>query len=277
LNPIFFVSMLWAAIAFWRRDRGDVRMVYLFSMGAPLFLAYFAYSIRTRILPNWTAPSVLPLFSLMVIYWDAQWRSGLRRVKPWLIAGLTLGYTFVVFLYEPDLIKHIVGRPLPPKPDHMTRVRAYTEMAKIATAARTNLLAEGKPVFIIGAHYQTTSLLNFYIPEAKTNIVRDPLVYCMTSRWADNQYYYWPGYQPSRKGQNAIYVQERGLPPMAHGWFFKWLKGETGLSEDPDPADPPPRVLTREFESVTDLGRFNAYYRGRLFHTYEIYECRNLK
>ena len=118
LFRIFFVSMLWAAIAFWRRQRDDVRMIYLFSMGAPLFLAYLAYSIRTRILPNWTAPSVLPLFSLMVIYWDGQWRAGLRRVKPWLIAGLTLGYTIVVFLYEPDLIKNIVGRPLPPKPDH---------------------------------------------------------------------------------------------------------------------------------------------------------------
>jgi hypothetical protein len=290
LNPIFFVAMIWAAIAFWRRDRRDVRMIYLFSMGAPLFLAYMGYSIRTRILANWTAPSVLPLFSLMVMYWDARWRFGThalkphlitglitRAIKPALITGLIFGYTVVVFLYEPDLIKHITGRPLPPKPDHMTRARAYRESARIVSDLRTNLLAEGKPVFIIGAHYEVTSLLSFYIPEARTNIVRDPLVYYLTSSSPENQYYYWPGYRSSRKGQNALFVQERGLPSMVDGWFLKWLKGETDLSEEPEPNHPPPRLLTSEFESVKDLGRFNAYYRGRVFHNYEIYECRNLK
>src|SRR5262245_34667623 len=213
----------------------------------------------------------------MVIFWDGQWRSIASRIKAWLIIGLTIGYTIVVFLYEPDLIKHIAGRPLPPKPDHMTRARAYAESARIVMEARTNLLAEGKPVFIIGSHYQITSLLSFYIPEARTNMVHDPLVYFLTSKRPDNQYYYWPGYQPLRKGQNALFVQERGLPPMVHGWFFKWLRGETNLSEDPEPVEPPPRMLTREFESVKDLGLFKAYYRGRVFHTYEIYECRNLQ
>ena len=39
LNPVFFVGFVWAAIAFWRRHRHDPRLVYFFSMGAPLFLA----------------------------------------------------------------------------------------------------------------------------------------------------------------------------------------------------------------------------------------------
>jgi len=214
---------------------------------------------------------------LMVIYWDARWRSNARSIKPWLISGLIVGYTIVVFLHEPDLLKHIVGRPLPPKPDMMTRARGYADTARIVNAARANLLAEGKPVFIIGSHYEVTSLLSFYLPEARTNMVRDPLVYYPTSKSPDNQFYFWPGYQVSRKGQNAIFVQERGLPSMVPGWFFKWLKGETNLSQAQAPVESPPRLLTSEFESVKDLGRFNAYYRGRVFHTYQIYECRNLK
>ena len=91
LNPIFFGATVWAAIAFWRRGRHDPRLVYFFSMGAPLFLAYLLHSFRSRVLPNWIAPSVLPLFCLMVIYWDTRWRLGAARIKPWLIAGLGAG------------------------------------------------------------------------------------------------------------------------------------------------------------------------------------------
>ena len=88
LNPIFFVALVWAAIAFWRRGRYDPRLVYFFSMGAPPFLVFLLYSFHSRILPNWIAPAVLPLFCLMVIYWDARWRLGAARIKPWLNAGL---------------------------------------------------------------------------------------------------------------------------------------------------------------------------------------------
>ena len=42
-------------------------------------------------LPNWIAPSVLPMFCVMVIYWEARLRDGARFVKLWLAAGLVFG------------------------------------------------------------------------------------------------------------------------------------------------------------------------------------------
>ncbi|HWH70787.1 MAG TPA: glycosyltransferase family 39 protein, partial [Candidatus Sulfotelmatobacter sp.] len=82
LNPVFFVATVWTAIVLWRRHRHNPRLVYFFSMGAPLFLAYLLHSFRSRVLPNWIAPSVLPLFIMVVIYWDARWRLGASRIKP---------------------------------------------------------------------------------------------------------------------------------------------------------------------------------------------------
>ena len=55
LNPIFCVAMIWAAIAFWKRYRKDELLIYLFSMGAPLFVGYFLYTVRSRVQPNWIA------------------------------------------------------------------------------------------------------------------------------------------------------------------------------------------------------------------------------
>jgi membrane-associated phospholipid phosphatase len=278
LNPIFFVAMVWACIAFWRRGRHDPRMVFLFSMGAPLFLGIMLWSFRSSIKPNWIAPSVLPMMCLALIYWDTRWRLGVRALKGWLIAGLATGFAVIAFMHEPDLIQHFAGRPLPPKIDPSTRVRAYRPMAQIVEAQREKLAAEGKPVFLIGAHYGTTGHLSFYIPEAHTNIATDPMVYYQTSSEAKNQFYFWPGYKDKRTGDNALFVKELSMPKLKKNWPSLWLHGtpmEELPREDPKPG-PPPEFLTQEFESVKDLGLFPIYYRGRIFHYVQLFECRNL-
>ncbi|HXT10076.1 MAG TPA: glycosyltransferase family 39 protein [Candidatus Angelobacter sp.] len=279
LNPIFFVATVWAAIAFWKRGRRDPRMVYLFSMGAPLFLIYFLFTLHSNVLPNWIAPSVLPLLCLMVVYWDTRWRLGARRIKGWLIAGLVIGFAFVGFLHETDLMQHIAGRPLPPKIDPLTRVRGYGAMAVTVEQAREKLLAEGKPAFIIGGHYGTTGLMTFYIPEARTNVVTDPFIYYQTSPVPVNQFYFLPGYKGNRTGQNAIYVREVGMPPLVKDWVIRWLRGEPfeSLPRYQPQAKPAPDFLVQEFDSVKDLGLFDIYYRGRIFHTIQLFECHNLE
>src|SRR6185312_7904871 len=278
LNPIFFIATAWASIAFWRRGRHDPRLVYLFSMGTPLFLGYMLYSFHSSIKPNWIAPSVLPMMCVALIYWDTRWRLGSRALKGWLIAGLVLGFTAVTFMHEPDLIQHFAGRPLPPKIDPLTRVRGYRTMAETVEAQREKLLADGKPVFIIGAHYGTTGHLSFYIPEARTNVATNPLVYCETSTEAKNQFYFWPSYVGNRTGDNAIFVKEVSTPKLKKDWPSLWLHGMAmdDLPREPAKQGPPPEFLTQQFESVKDLGLFPIYYKGRIFHTVQLFECRNL-
>src|SRR5262249_51775020 len=75
-NPIFFAGVIWAAFAFWSSSLRTLLVDYAFAMGAPLFIVYFIFSFRSRVQPNWIAPSVLPLFCMMLIYFEAQWRRG---------------------------------------------------------------------------------------------------------------------------------------------------------------------------------------------------------
>jgi hypothetical protein len=218
----------------------------------------------------------------MVIYWDARRQEGARFVKPWLTAGLIFGLSLVALLHDTNLVEKIAGRALPPKPDPLTRVRAYGEMAGVVGEARVKLLGESKPVFIIGEHYGITSLLNFYLPEAKAKVKDIPLVYCPPSEKPQNQYYFWPGYLDNRpgyqghQGQNALFVREMIAPGLVPGWFFKWLAGETKLLREEVENPPAPDWLPPQFDSVTNLGLREVLYRGRVFHTIQIFECRNL-
>jgi 4-amino-4-deoxy-L-arabinose transferase-like glycosyltransferase/membrane-associated phospholipid phosphatase len=257
LNPVFFVATIWASIAFWKNGRHNPRLVYFFSMGAPLFLVYAAHSLRARVLPNWIAPAVLPLLCLAVVYWDTKARLGGRWVEPWLQVGLILGAVMVLLCHDTNLVKTITGHYLPVKWDPLHRVREWDKVALAADTARQKLLTEGKPVFIIGDHYGVTGQISFYLPEAKAKIKTDPIVFYQSSDRPRNQFYFWPGYT-DRKGQNAIYLKQ--------------------LDRDkPMPLAAPAR-LQEEFESVTDLGVTNIMYHGRfLLRPFQIFACRGLR
>ncbi len=257
LNPIFFGAMVWAAVAMWRRGGRNPKLVYFFCMGAPVFLTYFLWSFRSRILPNWIAPSVLPLFFVMVIYWDTRLRLGLQPVRAWCAAGLILGFLFVLAGHNTDLVRKLTGHYLPVRFDPLHRVREWDASAGAVEHAREALETEGKPVFIITDHYDLAGQFSFWLPQARTNIRTQPLVYYRTSATPENQFYFWGGYT-SRKGENAIFVRE-----LDRG--------------NPAPAAPPPR-LEAEFDSVTEIGVSNILYHGEyLLRPLQLFACRGLK
>jgi membrane-associated phospholipid phosphatase len=284
LNPIFFVAMVWAAIVFWKRAKNHPALIYFFSMGAPIFLCYFLWSFRSRILPNWIAPSVVPLFCLMVAYWDTRWRLDSSRLKPWLVTGLTLGFAMVLLAHNTDLIKKLTGYPIgtlvkrtvefplirvPLKwfgiEPHITevgfdplhRVRSWTEVANQVGSTREELLSEGKPVFIITDHYGLAGLISFYLPEAKEAVKNTPLVYYKSSDHPRNQFYFWPGYT-DRKGENAIYVIELDRA-------------------NPKPLKAPRAPVAEEFESVSNMGIRYVLYHGETNRPLQFFALRNLK
>lgn len=253
LNPVWFVGMLWAAVAFWRERGSDPLRRYLFSMGAPLVIFYGLLSLRSRVLPNWIAPAVLPLLCLAAVHWTPWLTNGRRWPRTVFSMGLGLGLVSVLILHDTDLVGKVAGRYLPPRLDPQRRVVSWKKTAQLVGLKRQDLLGEGKPCFLLGDHYGLTSLVAFYLPEAKATVPRDPLVYCLLSGRPHNQFYFWPGYT-NRVGQNALFFRETS-----------------------DPAKPPPRSLEEQFTTITNLGLFDVRHQDRVFHQIQIYECRGLR
>lgn len=264
LNPVFFLGMICAVLLFWRRGgRRDPLLLYCFSMGAPVFVLYLLQSLHARVLPNWIAPGVLPLFCLMVLYFNRLRPSVLARTG--LYAGLLVGFVAVAVLHETDLVRTLTGRPLPVAIDPLRRVRGWRELAGIVGQTRAKLEAQtGRPTFIIAPHYTYVSEITFYLPEAKNAVRGVPRVYCIESERPHNQYFFLPNYRYSnRKGHNAIYFEPLPRP-----------KRDTDPPPEPRPC---PEQIQNKFESVTDLGVFKACYRGRPFWWFQLWDCRNLR
>jgi 4-amino-4-deoxy-L-arabinose transferase-like glycosyltransferase/membrane-associated phospholipid phosphatase len=252
LNPVLFVLLIVSVVAFWRRHRQRPLMVYCFSMGAPLFLFYLLLSLRAPVLPNWVAPSVIPLFCLMALHRHLGAAEGARVWTPWLVAGGALGLVTVAILHETDLVGRVSGWRLPARLDPLRRVRGWDATAQVVESARARLEAEGTPAFVIGDHYGLTSLLTFYLPGARQAASTAPRVYCRTSSRPRNQFYFWPGYD-RRQGQNALYVRGTDTPK------------------------PVPPELSRQFKSVTDLGIHPVLSGDRVVHAVQLFECRDLR
>ena len=255
LNPIFCIATVWAGLAFWKRYRDDKLMLYLFCMGAPLFVGYFLYTVRSRVQPNWIAPSIVPLFALLVLYWGRRFDEGVTVVKKWLIAGLAIGLPVVIVLHDTNIPGKLFGTRVPPKYDPLVRVRGWSELGRVVEEQRLKMEGQGTKTFLIGSHYGITSVLAFYIPGANEGVPGNPLVYYQTADHPENQYYFWQGYE-DRKGQDALYVRR--------------------LKLGGDPEETPDRI-SKQFESVEDLGVFGVNYRGREIHRVHLVACRKLQ
>ena len=260
LNPIFFIGMVWAGIAFWRTKPRDPRMVYFFCMAIPLVFAYTLQSFHARVLPNWIVPAILPLMFIMVIYWEPFW------ARPWLrrtfYAGLVLGVIAFVFMTDTGIVKVITGRNLPVAMDPLHRIRGWRETARIVGEARDNLLKEGKPVFIICPEYGAASEVSFYLPEARAAVNKDPIACCWDSDKPVTEFHYWPGYNFwERTGDNAI--------------FFKVIPLAKHTNEPLAKPTQLPKELMAKFRSVKSVGRFPADFRGEPMRWIEVFECRD--
>jgi membrane-associated phospholipid phosphatase len=263
LHPIFFVAACWAAIALWRKENSKraALLRYFFAMGAPLFLVYLGYTLHSSVQINWIAASVIPLFCLTAMFWEERERSGGREIRSVLTIAVFLGVFAVAALHESDpfirtankILAQFDARPLPSKIDPLRRVRGWSQMARIVSREYQKLSTEGPPAFVIGGHYGTTGLLSFYMPEAKATVSGVPIVYMRYIPRPKSQFYFWPTYRETRRGQNALYVQEKDKP------------------------EPPPPDIVKSFASVSEVGSFPIVYRGRVLHQIQIFACRDLR
>jgi hypothetical protein len=194
----------------------------------------------------------------MALYWDQY------RHWPWVrrsfYSGLVLGLAAMIIMTDTDIIGIATGYYLPMSIDPLRRVRGWESTATVVNEARQTLLKEGKPVFIICPEYASTSLVTFYLPEARAAVPGPPIVYCWDAEQPITEFHFWPEYQFWRRtGDNAIYVN--------------LIQLVAGTSRPVAVSEAPPEDLKRRFRSVKYLGLYHGDFRGRPVRWFQLFEC----
>jgi len=254
LNPVWLVMTVMAVWAVWLRRGAPVLERFLACFCAPVFLFYLGYTIRARVHANWIAAAVLPGMLVATLYWHRRWQAGSHAVWRWVRGGLWFGLPLVVLLHNTDWIGKLTGHPLPDRIEPTKRVHGHRDFGAQVAQVRTNLMAEGRPVFIVTDHYGRAGLLSFYYPGGQEMLPDRPFVYEVATGRVVSQFGLWPGYE-GRRGETALFVRP----------------------EPEDPAEPLPTELWEQFESVERLKTIEVRYRGRLFHRYDLVACRGKK
>ena len=276
LNPVFFVGMIFAAVAGFRLFKEQPLWRYLFLMGAPVFGLYLALSFHSRILLNWIAPGVVPWFCLMILFWNHRWPRVRRWARPVFLGGAAFGLALVVLVHDTNVVGKIAGQPLPLRMDPLRRVRGWSDMAEAVGVEWRRLHAEDPRAFVIGNHYGITSQVAFYLPEARKDPKDNPVAFYMATGTPDNQFAFWKNYL-DRKGASAIFVHQLPDHQPASDWFFNWIAGNHLDYVQAENTQPVPEVVLGQFTEVKRIGVREIEYRGNIIRRMELFECRGLK
>lgn len=273
LNPIFFIAMIWASFAFWRRRTEKPLWLFLACMGAPLFYGYWLYSLHSRVQPNWPAAAFPPMLLLAVLWLHERplW------AKRFFVGGLIIGLPVVILLHNTSLARFLIA-PLPGDIDPAHRSYGWREAAAVVEKARQEFDPQA---FVIAESYGTAGLYSFYSPTARAAVSSTtPQVYAFLGERATHQFYFWPkyDYRETRKGDNAIYVDLLQYYKPEKGWILKWLRREPINFRTTPVTSAPPAAMAAQFQSVTNLGVREVKIKdGRVFHRVQIFGCYGAK
>jgi len=143
-----------------------------------MFMPFALLSLKSKVEANWPVFALYPVFFLAASYASG---SSLRLT----LFKNALPGVIIVILIHLQAAFGIIN--LPHKMDPMSKIRGYKEVAARASEVY-NKISEKGPVFCAARHYQTASLLSFYM-EGR------PMVYCILKHEASKNYRFWNKYK----------------------------------------------------------------------------------
>jgi hypothetical protein len=192
-SPLVFLGIVGAAIKGVRDSKLHFRPRFLVLFGAPLVVMYFLLAFKRTGEPNWTAPAFVSLAVLTVAVWY-DWAKQWKAARIYAVSALVVSLLVSLAVVNSDAVR-MLGFRWPYAKDPGTRVRGWKTLASAVGDIRQRLENEsGKPLFLIGNKYQTSSSLAFYLPKKPVDGPGHPPVYIPESQDYENQYSFWPRY-----------------------------------------------------------------------------------
>ena len=192
-SPLIFAGMLGALAPSWKKALTRFKPRFLLAFTLPLLLMYFGLAFKKAGEPNWTAPAMLSLAILTVVFW-VELASAQIWARRFAVSAMGLAAVMSLLTADPEMARRL-GIPLSYDRDPTARLRGWQTAAETIDTFRKKFEAEqGRPVFLIANKYQTAATLGFYLPDKRTEAPGHPPIYCPVGPFPENQFYYWHRY-----------------------------------------------------------------------------------
>jgi hypothetical protein len=272
-SPLIILALGWAGIALARRASQQLKVLFLFWFGVPVFFFYLLLSFNSAAAPNWDAPALVS-FGLLAIYF---WRERLEAsvaLRICLGLALFMGLVMSTLALDTDLVR-AAGIKLW-RSDPSDRMRGW----KSATMAFEQMRHEqeaklGERLFLIADARDRASEIAFYLRDKRAEAPGHPPIYIPESQNLVNQFSFWPRYDEfveiktdAPKPESGIYTEENGVNPFM---------GRDALFVREGMKRKAPRRIRASFESTDEVGIIEVHRYGKVIRKWQVFVCRNYR
>jgi hypothetical protein len=270
-SPLLFLALAFAVMASWPRIKQQVKVLFLFWFGIPVFAFYFLLSINKVAAPNWDAVALLSFGLLAAGYW--QDRIGSKRwLKTSVSVALGLGLLMSIITLDSDVLRS-AGLRLSRR-DPSDRLRGWKSATAAVETVRHDLETKlGQKLFLIADNRDRASEISFYLRDKRPEGPGHPPVYLVESQDLVNQFSFWPRYdqfvdapRPAPSPGEDAYTEEGGINPFTGRSALYIRDGATGGV---------PHNIKAAFEAWQPLAIIEVRRFGEHIRTWRVFLCRN--
>jgi hypothetical protein len=191
-SPFLFLALALGVLRMVRRINQQLKVLFLFWFGVPVFVFYLLVSINKVAAPNWDALAFLG-FGMLAAY---AWHDRLET-SAWLRSGACVAIVTGLLMSMPALdsdLLQTVGITLPRR-DPSDRLRGWHAATREVEKLRNEWEAKlGEQLFLIADDRDRASEVSFYLRDKRLAGPGHPPVYLVESQDLLNQFSLWPRY-----------------------------------------------------------------------------------
>jgi hypothetical protein len=272
-SPLLFLGLAWGVCASWRSSLQNLKLLYLFCFGLPVFVLYFFLSLNRAGAPNWDCLAFLSLAPLAALYWQerTQAASHLRR---WAAAAFALGLLMSVVALDTDPLRSL-GLHFPRR-DPANRLRGWQSATRELEKVRADFETKtGEKLFLIADERDRAAEIAFYLRDKRVEGPRHPPVYIVESQDLQNQFSFWPRYdefvEQSVRGApspNEVYTEESGVNRFVNRSALYVQEGNKKRA---------PHNIRAGFQSWEGVATIEVRRFGEHVRTWRVFLCRNYR
>ncbi len=270
-SPFLFLALVIGVIKSFGRINQQLKVLFLFWFGVPVFVFYLLLSINKVAAPNWDALAFIG-FGLLAAY---AWRDKLET-SAWLRRSACLAMAIALLMsmiaLDSDILNTFhIGLT---RRDPSDRLRGW----RVATQAVEKLRDEwdatlGEKLFLIADDRDRASEVSFYLHDKRLAGPGHPPVYLVESQDLLNQFSLWPRYDEFVNAPNANQSDDQ---PYSEGGV-NLFSGRSALFIRDGSNGSLVHNVRAAFASADPVATLEVLRHGRHVRTWRIFLCQHYR